>query len=1146
MGEQLGATVGFMIGADRVVGRDTAIRFVTTGWAFEKLIHNEQFLEEVTHLVLDEVHERTIDADLLHLLIKLVLPKIAPEKRPRVVLMSATFNAGVFANYYSPRDPPEPLYVGAKRYPVITFFLEDFKKYPPLKSLAFTAKLDVSSEQKRLGVGGPANTLFLQICRLLHEYHASRQEPCCILVFLSGIAEIDVLWEHIEEMEDRDGTIVELQDEELSLGDDEADALPKPDESKMKRFQLCALHSSIDKEDQMVVFSDIPVGKTRIILSTNIAESSVTIPNARYVIDAGYHKHMAYDERLGCTSLRTVKVSKAAAKQRAGRTGRLFPGVALRFFTEQLYEEMPEYDEPDMLRLPLLGTVLRLKVAAQDEVGFVSPLARPSSALASAIDPPSQDQIEAAYHQLFKNGYLMSSGTNDLDDSLVTPLGKFLQHLNVDVRFGSLIVTAITLFPDYLPHAIVLAVSMSLQNVFVHANTRTGFVSFENQGTFFDLLTKVERNRAHFAGNLFSDPFACMQAFGREPRRGTKDGWLYRHGLHPVRMNQLHSQSVELAQRLLPFVPRHLKKSLQDLVDRRLTFEIGEKDSKILRFIMCVSLHEYLLGARLKLKSYELSSPERVGFKGQAPYSDWRKCVFIPSVPQDVLEIGGIFEKQLLDPLFVRPHRIRPKLHVGKTRMVPFPVSSIALEFESIEDAQFAQNLLEHCCKNGKMTFWKSHSEKIQLPAPLSRTSLSLTMLAHETSAKLGGISAVASFEEEGFHFVVPSQTIFVQRSVIVEDVTLLPGNEPWVWNSVMMSRASSVASPNSIAIGPVPPDAHEFDAALMQKLVYLKHTAVAAMTTQFTVDGRPDLGAEICRVVLGIEPLTLMKPALKSITEGAAAVKSHVGGKNKATVVVMSAGEEDAKVNVVPNLSLKTLKLVAVGKVLKCPLDELILLVTKSGRELVDDAVFVDVLATEADTFGVLRLSVTRKGEVDRPATEEETVRGPVPSFLSQFTRLKDDFEDDAWLLRSMVQVLSTHSDGRMLSDQFLGSMRYVTSHPERITAERLQDVAILNDDVVSYTSGRGVFCLVGKREKSEFNADFSNLSAFSDDSGMWQPSDFNQSAETSFDAGSSASKGSSRKTRKRGAKKGGADEQGSSDDVSKLHFDFGNMKLE
>ena len=145
---QLGKTVGYMIGSDRIVGRNTKIRFVTTGWAFEKLVHNDTFLSEITHLVLDEVHERSVDADLLHLLIKMILPRIPVEKRPKIVLMSATFDADVFASYYCPHDPPKTLFVGVQRYPVQSYFLDQIHNYPPLASLADVIPKDIPSADR--------------------------------------------------------------------------------------------------------------------------------------------------------------------------------------------------------------------------------------------------------------------------------------------------------------------------------------------------------------------------------------------------------------------------------------------------------------------------------------------------------------------------------------------------------------------------------------------------------------------------------------------------------------------------------------------------------------------------------------------------------------------------------------------------------------------------------------------------------------------------------------------------------------------------------------------------------------------------------------------------------------------------------------
>lgn len=1111
MGEALGRTVGYMIGADRVVGRNTSIRFVTTGWAFEKLIHNENFLTEITHFVLDEVHERTIDADLLHLLIKLVLPKMPPAQRPKVILMSATFNASVFSTYYSPENPPEPLFVGVNRYPTVSYFVETFHKCPALLGIGNLARtLTDCSEQKRLGVGGQANTLFVTVCRLIHDYHAALNEPCCILVFLSGIAEIDALWEHLEQSEEQDGAVRPLSDEELSFEDELADNEPpkeQPHEQQqqqqqkkksalktvLSRFQLCMLHSSVEKEDQMTIFSELPVGKTRIILSTNIAESSVTIPNARYVIDGGYHKHMAYDERLGCTSLKTVVISAAAAKQRAGRTGRLFPGTVLRFYTEDFANEMPDYDEPDMLRLPLFNTVLRLKVASQDDLGFASPLARPSEALSFAIDPPTRRQIESAYTTLFKYGHMVSGGTEDLDDSVVTPLGKFLQQLNVDVRLGAVVVTALVLFPDYLPHAIVLSVAMGIQNVFIHANPRTGGSSAHAQASFFDLLSRTERKRMAFNGDLYSDALTALRAYGEQPGHERGGNWAHRHGLHGTRMQQLHSQVMELAQRLIPMVPSHLTKDLQNLMARNFTFSLTPEDTRILRFLLMYSLNDMLLQGTVQLQEKKLGNPKKVGdyTATNCPYKDWRSCVFFMGVPMEVLEMGGAFERQLVATLFAC-HGLKPRLHVTRqelNRKTGTFEATVILEFQSPEDATFAEAVLMGCAKTGKIVLWISDSAKVTIPAPTKRAALSLGVVHTGMAARLTGASAVHYVTTPGTHFFIPGQAIFANNSLFVEDVTWLPGSEDWVWKSMAICPAMSrVAEPGIITYGVkgecrdmgVPED--EF-----AHLVYLKHLTQAALSTQFNVAGRLDIGVQIARHVLGFhtEQLALIAAPPRKSPNNKTLAKDQPAFEGKAQVIMLSAGKEgaDAKLTVVKGLTLQGVLSVAGARVLKCPGDQVVVRVSRSGRVIGSDEVLNEVLSKEADTMGVLRMDVSRKGVIvlKKGGAEEWVPSRPleVDSGLSRLalacssTNLPHDGENDAWLVRTMVDVLRLRSDGRLFADELCGSVKFMAKQPERVTPQRLVDLALLHEDTFDFEKNTFIL-LDGATVPREFAAPF------------------------------------------------------------------------
>ena len=1174
MGEPIGRSVGYMIGADRVVGRDTEIRFVTTGWAFEKLIHNDNFLEDVTHFVIDEVHERSIDADLLHLLIKLVLPKIAPEKRPKVVLMSATFNADVFSSYYCPNDPPKPIFVGVKRYEVQIFNYDDMSSYPPLKKLQGTSKIG-DRDSDRLGIGGKANALFLQMCRILHDYHARRSEPCCILVFLSGLAEIDALWEHIEEMEEHDGAMAPaLKDEELSFEEEAGlvDNRPKPSVVKkaMTRFQLCMLHSSVDKEDQMTVFTEVPFGKTRIILSTNIAESSVTIPNARYVMDAGYHKHMAFDPRLGCTSLKTVAASKAAAKQRSGRTGRLFPGVALRFYSQAFYDAMPDYDEPDMLRLPLFNTVLRLKVAAQDDAGFSSPLARPSEALGQAIDAPSQRSIQGAYDELFRHGHMVAGATDDLDDSIVTPLGKFLQKLNVDIRLGSLVVTALILFPDYVAHAIVLAVSMSLQNIFVHANSRTGATSYDNQVSFFALVTQVERNRAKFNGEMFSDAFTTLRAFGAQPTKESA-GWLHKNGLHGPRFHQLHSQAREMAGRLAPLAPARIAKELQNLQARNYKFTLSEADLRILRFMMLFSLSDQLLEGRVSLKSDIMSNGKNVGFgKNRTPYADWMNCIFFEKVPQELLAIGGPFESLLLDRLFRHPHKMNARVHVGKTvGRGDSLLSWVAVEFDSAKDAMFAQVVLEGCAKNGKLTLWLNRDEKILLSAPVSRSKVNLTMISHETSARLGGTSAVSYILEEGDHFFVPGQTIYVGAGAFVEDMTWFRGTDDYVQRTLAIIPNSHVSSETTVAIGPSD-FPHEYDEEELQRLVALKHICIAATSTQFDIKGRTDIGAEICRTVLGLDPTTIPSPPLKALK--VAAAKEQPSKPNTVKVIMISTIDEadcHAKINVTANVNLMSILRVAGIKVLntgKTPLapERVRLRIQRSGRTVNDELTFKNVIETEGDTFHILRLEAFPMGMLAIPGAaedgeeEEEAAEGVLqPSKLSRAGPLLADSEDDEWLCKTLVGVLQMHADGRMLVDAVVSCMKLGSTQPERVNRLRVLDVVQTRPGILDYSRN---FISLGNDVESLATSDFSfntpskmdvddipekNWNAVASTPPPAAAQDHDSSVEYSGLAGSS--KKSGKRNAKRGAKgKGGKSGGGAgAKDVDKVAKQFTQLQI-
>ena len=163
-------------------------------------------------------------------------------------------------------------------------------------------------------------------------------------------------------------------------------------------LDVLVMHSTIPLAEMQAAFGAVPPGRTRIILATNIAESSLTLGNVDYVLDFGLRKEIRYDDRLKVARQVLTWVSKSSSKQRAGRTGRLAPGTVFHLYTEGFYSGMADYDAPEMLRVPLENVVLRAKTM---DVGL------PSQILARAINPPAPDAIAVAVRTLFNQGAIV-------------------------------------------------------------------------------------------------------------------------------------------------------------------------------------------------------------------------------------------------------------------------------------------------------------------------------------------------------------------------------------------------------------------------------------------------------------------------------------------------------------------------------------------------------------------------------------------------------------------------------------------------------------------------------------------------------------------------------------------------------------------
>lgn len=324
--------IGYAIRLESRVAAQTRCVYATTGLVM-RMLEREDELQGITHLILDEVHERTLDSDFL-----LVVLRRLMARRPtlRVVLMSATVNAQRFAEYMGSTPV---LNIPGRTYPVETKFLEDAVEVSQYQIGSDTyssegpieeddEQTDSTTQKDRVfGIKGysaaTCDTLFRLdeyriafdlIVRLL-ETIATKERFAnyskAILVFLPGLAEIRRL-------------------------NDQLAGHP----TFRSGWYICSLHSSIAMEEQEQAFNLPPDGVRKIVLSTNIAETGVTIPDITCVIDTGKHREMRFDERRQLSRLIEVFISKANAKQRRGRAGRVQNGLCFHLFTRARHDEI--------------------------------------------------------------------------------------------------------------------------------------------------------------------------------------------------------------------------------------------------------------------------------------------------------------------------------------------------------------------------------------------------------------------------------------------------------------------------------------------------------------------------------------------------------------------------------------------------------------------------------------------------------------------------------------------------------------------------------------------------------------------------------------------------------------------------------------
>ncbi|XP_042908033.1 ATP-dependent RNA helicase DHX8 [Parasteatoda tepidariorum] len=365
-GCRLGQEVGYYIRFEDCTSSETVIKYMTEGMLLKECL-NDPDLKSYSVLMLDEAHERTIYTDVLF-----GLMKKAVKQRPelKLIVTSATLDAVKFSQYFF----EAPIFtIPGRTYPVeILYAKEPEKDY-----------LDASL------------TTVMQI-------HLS--EPAGdILVFLTGQEEIDTACEV-------------LYERMKSLG-------PKAPE-----LLILPIYSALPGEMQTRIFEPTPIGLRKVVIATNIAETSLTIDGIYFVVDPGFVKQKSFDSKTGMESLVIIPISQAQAKQRAGRAGRTGPGKCYRLYTERSYrDEMLTTPVPEIQRTNLAYTILQLKaMGINDLLSF------------EFMDAPPQVSLIMALQQLYSLSVLDSEG-------LLTRLGRRMAEFPMEPNLSKMLIMSVQL-----------------------------------------------------------------------------------------------------------------------------------------------------------------------------------------------------------------------------------------------------------------------------------------------------------------------------------------------------------------------------------------------------------------------------------------------------------------------------------------------------------------------------------------------------------------------------------------------------------------------------------------------------------------------------------------------------------------------------
>lgn len=412
LGQKIGETVGYQVRFTSEVGEHSAIKLMTDGILLAE-IQNDKLLRRYSTLIIDEAHERSLNIDFILGYLKRILPQ-----RPdlKVIITSATIDPERFARHFSPSyvpgkgivdenlndeereiaeailpdDAPPIIEVSGRTYPVEI-------RYRPLEGDELYLDDEEVAEDR-----DPTDAILDAIKEL------SKEAPGDILIFFSGEREIRDAKDAIEAM-----------------------VLKSP----RLNYEVLPLYARLSLAEQHRVFS--PGSRPRIVLATNVAETSLTVPGIKYVIDTGTARISRYSARTKVQRLPIERISQASANQRSGRCGRVSDGIAIRLYSEEDFNSRPEFTDPEILRTNLAAVILQMiAIGVVREPGDISRF--------PFVQPPASRAINDGVNLLRELGALTErtrrKGRGGNNSATLTAIGRAMAAFPVDPRLARMII----------------------------------------------------------------------------------------------------------------------------------------------------------------------------------------------------------------------------------------------------------------------------------------------------------------------------------------------------------------------------------------------------------------------------------------------------------------------------------------------------------------------------------------------------------------------------------------------------------------------------------------------------------------------------------------------------------------------------------